>query len=337
MTGEVTRIRHILGSGQSRCYTTDGHEVPCPGTGQDGDPAPVGLWPVPRFVQLTDTLVRDRATELIWPLEADLFPYPLSWQEGLAAVRQLNREGPFGRSDWRMPNRRELRSLISHGHKKPALPPGHPFGQVFLGWYWTSTSFAGDPAYAWAVHLEGGRMFYGRKDQDSLVWPVCGSSRIVPRTGQSGCFDQRGREIACAGTGQDGELAMGWPWPEPRFSPADSAARDNLTGLVWYAGEELTRSPLSWEQALAAVRELARSSGRPWRLPTINELESLVDASRHAPALPADAPFSAPAEGYWSSTTSFFDPAWAYVLYLQKGGVGVGLKKHRDFWLWPVF
>lgn len=260
----------------------------------------------------------------------------MTWQEGLDKIRQMNLDAHCGRTDWRLPNRRELRSIISHGNRNPALPPDHPFNHVFLGWHWTSTSFAKEPAYAWAVHLEGGRMFYAKKESDNLVWPVCGDSRLLARSGQDRCFDLRGREISCSGTGQDGELARGWAWPSPRFEKTGAAARDTLTGLRWYAGDEFDPAPLAWDEALAAVRDLVRASGLPWRLPNINELESLMDASRHSPALSAGHPFPASTEGCWSSTTSYFDPSWAYVLYPQKGAVGVGFKKNRDFSIWPV-
>lgn len=327
---------HVLWTGQSRCYDAAGREIPCPNTGQDGEYAQVVRWPLPRFAGCGAGLVLDTATGLIWPRDAGLFTYPITWQEGLDKVRRMNEAEQFGRSDWRLPNRRELRSLISHGNSNPALPPDHPFGQVFLGWYWTSTSFAGEPAYAWTVHLAGGRMFYAKKDCDNLLWPVCGKSSLLAGTGQAGCFDPRGREIACPGTGQDGELRAGWAWPNPRFTPAGTAARDALTGLIWHAAADFQPAPLSWAEALAAVRDLARTSGLPWRLPTINEMESLVDASRSAPALPAGHPFPAPREAYWTATTSFFEPSWAYVLYLDKGAVGVGYKRNRDFSILPV-
>ena len=49
------------------------------------------------------------------------------------------------------------------------ITPDHPFENVFLGWCWTSTSAAINPSYAWYVHLEGGRMFFGHKRQSYLV------------------------------------------------------------------------------------------------------------------------------------------------------------------------
>ena len=39
----------------------------------------------------------------------------------------------------------------------------------------------------------------------------------LPQTGQTKCYDMAGIEINCAGTGQDGEIRAGVPWPIPRF------------------------------------------------------------------------------------------------------------------------
>jgi hypothetical protein len=76
---------------------------------------------------------------------------------------------------------------------------------------------------------------------------------------------------------------------------------------------------------MAAVEGLnQKANGTRWRLPNINELESLVDCGRHNPALPSGHPFTDVREGYWSSTTSRFEPDWAWALYLKKGAIGVG-------------
>lgn len=289
-----------------------------------------------RFRLLDDALVEDAATGLVWPRSANLLGYALTWAEALEAVARWNAEGLLGHADWRMPNRRELRSLIDHGEKQPALPAGHPFRDVFLGWFWTGTTKAGQPAYAWNVHLEGGRMFYSRKDEFRLLWPVRGESAVLPATGQVSCFDDGGRLVDCAGRGQDGELRAGAPWPAPRFADAGDGLLDRLTGLVWQRPAELDAAPLAWDEAMA----LGLVKGEGWRLPNINELESLSDAERADPALPPELAAQAPAagwpEGFWSATQSGFDPAWAFVFYVRKGAVGVGFKQGREFPAWLV-
>jgi hypothetical protein len=182
-------------------------------------------------------------------------------------------------------------------------------------------------------------MFYGRKSEHRLLWPVRGSSGVLPVTGQRDCYDAAGEPTGCAGTGQDGELRTGVPWPEPRFEDVTAnAVRDRLTGLVWTRSADLAGRWTTWEEALAVVAELRRgyAGRRDWALPTINELESLVDASRHTPALPADHPFESVQEAYWSSTSSAFEPDWTMALYMHKGAVGVGQKKDPNFSVWAV-
>ncbi|KVW97098.1 DUF1566 domain-containing protein, partial [Thiobacillus denitrificans] len=176
---------HYLHTGQRTCHADDGRELACEGSGQDASFA-VGIpWPEPRF-DVRDDEVMDGLTGLIWCRSAGLAEFPLTWQEALDFVAAMNREQRFGQRDWRMPNRRELRSLLSLQTKFPALPERHPFIDVFNGWYWTSTTAAISPAHAWYVALDGARMFYGGKDQSFMLWPVRGEGLgVVPRTGQS--------------------------------------------------------------------------------------------------------------------------------------------------------
>jgi len=322
-------MSNYLNTGQTSCRDVNGHPIPCPGTGQDAEHAPGLAWPDPRFTAQGE-LVRDNLTGLIWSRDANPAGFPLTWAEALDFVEGLGRENHGGRSDWRLPTRRELASLISFAHKNPALPVGHPFTNVFPGWYWTGTTSARNPNYAWYVHTEGGRMFYGAKSGLSLVWPVCGSSPILPATGQSIAFDSKGR---------DAQARIGVKWPSPRFSVDPEIVMDRLTGLAWSRSADLAPGETGWERAFAVAARLDRErlggmSG--WRLPTINELESLVDASAHTPALPADHPFTDVQDGYWSSTNSALEPDWSMVLYLARGGVGVGYKPKAVFHVWAV-
>jgi Protein of unknown function (DUF1566) len=324
-------------TGQRLCYDADGGVIACQGTGQDAEFAAGRASPVPRF-EAQGELVLDRLTGLVWPRNANLAEWPLTWPEALEFVAVMNRARRLGFADWRLPNRRELRSLMSHHTSRPALPQGHPFIDVFSGWYWTSTSAAISPAHAWYVHTEGARMFYGGKDQSYMVWLVRGTGYgVLAATGQLRCYDADGGLIACAGTGQDGERRGGRPWPELRFAVRGDGVEDALTGLRWRRQADLTGSLVTWTEALAAVAELnRRAAPEPWRLPNINELESLVDCATHSPALPQGHPFEDMRAGYWSSTTSAFEPDWAWALYLDRGAVGVGQKRGRHFQVWAV-
>ena len=332
-------MRHVLHTGQTRCWDASGREIPCRGTGQDGEWQRGAPWPAERFV-VRGEVVTDGLTGLHWCRDATVGTFPCTWAEAFALIDGLNRERHGGRDDWRLPNRNELRSLMSYQARKPALAEGHPFVNVFLGWYWTSTTAAISPAYAWAVHLEGARMFYGRKDQEYLCWPVCGAGNgLLPRTGQRHCVDAGGVVVDCRGLGLDGELQTGAPWPEPRFTVTGEVVRDRLTGLAWARRADPGGEPVAWQEALDRVSAWNDEHGTAqlvWRLPTINELASLVDCDAHSPALPDGHPFIGLQDGYWSATTSFFECDWAWVLYLDKGACGVGHKPGRTFFLWPV-
>jgi Protein of unknown function (DUF1566) len=70
--------------------------------------------------------------------------------------------------------------------------------------------------------------------------------------------------------------------------------------------------------------------------PTINELEALVDCATHSPALPSGHPFADVRDIYRSSTTSLFEPDWAWALYMEKGATGIGQKRFAQFSVWAV-
>lgn len=332
----IETIHGYLQTGQATCHDPGGAAIPCSGSGQDGEFRQGLPWPEPRF-EVRGEIILDRLTGLLWMRNATPGELPMTWREALAFVAEMNREQALGFSDWRLPNRRELRSLVSHQTRRAALPEGHPFVNVFAGWYWSATSAAGAPAHAWYVDMDGGRMFYGGKDQSFLVWPVRGESRMLPATGQTLCYDDKGAIIPCTGTGQDGEFRTGLTWPAPRFCVQDETAVDRLTGLVWRRAASLApEEGVTWHEALAAVARLNAENGAGWRLPNINELESLVDCAAANPALPPDHPFAEVRDVYWSSTTSLYEPDWAWALYLDKGAVGVGQKSQARFYLWPV-
>jgi len=284
-------------------------------------------------------LARDQRTGLAWLQNLSPLAEPCFWGEALERVAGLNQRVYLGYSDWRLPNRRELVSLIDYAQARPALPAGHPFVGLELAWYWSATSYAGDPAYAWYLHLEGGRLFYGDKGRSYFLLPVRGSSASLAASGQIRCYGAAGAALPCAGSGQDGELRLGRPWPQPRFTAQGPVVQDNLTGLVWARAADLGPGPMSWfeaGQAAAALNQRGLGGLGGWRLPSIQELELLVDAAAHHPALPAGHPFVGVQEQYWSATSSGFDPEWAMALYLDKGGIGVGQKKDAHYCVWAV-
>jgi Protein of unknown function (DUF1566) len=75
-------------------------------------------------------------------------------------------------ADWRLPNIKELQSLIDFGQTNPALPPGHPFVDVLEeGSYWSSTTGV-NRSNALLVRLDGGNTDGVLKSQTRRVWAV---------------------------------------------------------------------------------------------------------------------------------------------------------------------
>jgi hypothetical protein len=290
---------------QIACYDTHGQVIDCQGTGQDAS-----------FKQSAKTInaerfsilygnVKDRLTGLIWERNANLAEFPLSWSEACHFVEQLNYNSKYGEPDgWRLPTREELFSLVSHQSINPSLPQNHPFIDVFNGYYWTGTTCARLPGQAWYVHLGGGRVYRGMKHGSYMVWPVRGKTQCRP-------------------SNQD------------RLTLIGNVYFDSLTAKMWYFGDNLLKKSYGWEAALHTINQLNDASLKgheDWRLPNIRELESLVDDSRHSPALVQDASLGTPPiVGLWASTTSTYEPRYAWVLYIKDGAIGVGFKPKTDF------
>jgi len=171
------------------------------------------------------------------------------------------------------------------------------------------------------------------------------SETLLPCTGQTKCYDALKGEIACDGSGQDGESQAGVPWPYPRFIDHNNGSiTDNLTGLIWLKNADCFGLQ-SWASALNSVKNLADgqcgltdgSKAGEWRLPTVNELESLVDLQRTSPPLPSGHPFiSVQQEDYWSSTTCAGAVTFSWYVYMRDGYVGKHQEKTTEQYVWAV-
>ena len=165
-------------TGQTKCYDTAGTEIACDGTGQDGDKLAGVVWPNPRFTDNVNGTVTDNLTGLIWLKNANCFAGQ-AWQTALDSANSLA-SGSCGLSDgsavgdWRLPNVNELESLVDARNASPALPTGHPFSNVQLSYYWSSSSYANYTGYAWLVYMRDGYVGSNYKAYNTYVWPVRG-------------------------------------------------------------------------------------------------------------------------------------------------------------------
>jgi len=329
-------------TGQTTCYNIPGSEIPCPGTGQDGEIQAGVAWPEPRFTDNGDGTMTDNLTGLMWTKNASLPGTAMTWQESLNYVSGMNggTNPNFGYNDWRLPDINELESLNNQGW---------PRNDDWLEWEgfvvaggdtWSSTTSASNNSEAWTVSMRYGFVSRYSKSKYYAVWPVRAGQQDSPdstypaniwKTGQTTIYVNR----------DDGDIKAGVAWPNQRFTVIGDCVIDNLTGLMWTKTANLPGVAKSWQEALDYVKGMNTGTNpnfeyTDWRLPNRKELYSLTDFSKYSPALASGHPFIVDQSGtYWSSTsgrTSGNDLAW----YYSSNGTLYYNGKTLNLYVWPV-
>ena len=110
------------------------------------------------------------------------------------------------------------------------------------------------------------------------------------------------------------------------------AVLDKETGLVWERSPDTTTR--TWTHAIGYCYNKTVGGRKGWRLPTIEELTSLVDSSQSNPALPNGHPFSNVLSGYYRSSTSY-SSSGAWSVRFASGSVQ-GNDKSSLLYVWCV-
>lgn len=116
------------------------------GTNDDGAFQKGVAWPNPRFTDNRNGVVKDNLTGLIWLKNANCLA--LSWADALEDISSLA-NGQCGLTDgsragqWRLPNVKELESLVSIGQSNiAAWLNNQGFSGVQSDHYWSSSTYA---------------------------------------------------------------------------------------------------------------------------------------------------------------------------------------------------
>jgi hypothetical protein len=182
-------------TGQTQCFDCEGAPVPCKlclgqprpcegflqsaltlqdsmqGAGCPNDSS--------RFTFHLDGTVTDNCTGLQWLQDSgetpdddnDGHPDPVTWCQAMEFCQDLVFAG---HSDWRMPNVRELQSLVDYGRLAPAIAPefglaGNPSSESTTFYpYWTSTTQLSRPAAAFTVNFFDGTIFGATRVPDQF-------------------------------------------------------------------------------------------------------------------------------------------------------------------------
>jgi hypothetical protein len=189
-------------TGQKKCYSVAGNKVSCAGTHQDGSDR-AGL-PIDLRDSGNGTLT-DANTRLVWEkLSRDGTVHDrdalYTWQDAVGKIGQLNTPPCFaGICTWRLPNVKELQSIVDYDRQRPALvktflkkckagctvtscsctPVPAPGS---LDGFWSSTTNRSAPTEAWQlVHATGASSSVAKGTTGSVravAEPVCSTATV---------------------------------------------------------------------------------------------------------------------------------------------------------------
>ena len=121
-----------------------------------------------------EIIVIDNVTGLMWASDGDgagcNFGNQTDWY---SAIDWANNLVFAGYSDWRLPNRRELESLVDAGRTNPAINPIY-FPNTRADYYWSSTTLDNDYDTAWFVVFYAGGVISDDKTYSFYVRAVRG-------------------------------------------------------------------------------------------------------------------------------------------------------------------
>jgi hypothetical protein len=272
----------IVDSGQTTCYDANGMAMTCPTTGQSfagQDAQHTGN--TPSYTNNGNGTITDNVTALQWQQSPDTngdgtidADDKLSYNEATTYCQNLSLAG---QSDWRLPDIKQLYSLIDfrgtdpsgyNGSDTSGLIPfidanyfDFAYGDTSAGERIIDAQYASSTLY---VSTDNGQSLFGVNLADGRI-----KGYGLTIQGQDKTFF-----VLCT----RGNTSYG----QNSFSNnGDGTITDSASGLMW--AQEDSGTGLNWEEALAWV-EASNSATylgyNDWRLPNAKELQSIVDYTR---------------------------------------------------------
>jgi len=324
----------IPDTGQSKCYDVNGKEISCPTNiyqplyGQDATRPKNPLnyikllrkgIPLPNRVK-SWSITKDNVTGLYWETKMDQDGFTdyknphdadniYIWNDsnppingvcmGTSAngcstedfLTSLNYYQFAGFNDWRLPTTEEMVSIIDYSVQFPnPAVAAEFFPNTQSNKYWTSTKFTQYTSFAWYADFCLAHFDYDYRSSRMYARAVRGN------TNTSNTYTDNG----------------------------DGTVKDNKTGLIWQ--KKPSASKLTWEQALSYC---INNLGKDWRLPTIKELQSVVDYSSFSPSINNHFFSDAYPGEFWTSTTNSNATHTAWSVNFQFGNSNIDIKTNK--------
>ncbi|MDX1959641.1 MAG: DUF1566 domain-containing protein [Leptospiraceae bacterium] len=298
-------------SGQTLCYNGVGGTISCVGTGQDGE---FSNGVARTYTDNGDGTITDNTTSLVW-LRCTVGQTGSSCATGFPATG-LNWTTATGTTCssqttasriWRLPTSVELETLPDYGTSNPAINTVF-FPNTVANNYWSSTSYTPDTNNAWYVEFSGGLVNFNSKLGMYRVRCVSGEMK-------SNSF-----QLTDNGEGTVKDRATGLVWQKC------SSGYTNTTNCTGGSATTIT-----WSGALSYCNSLGLA-GRTWRLPSVKELNSLVDKSLStSPTINTTIFPNTSPNFYWSSTTISSSTMIAWVVFFLNGNVNNSNKTDNNY------
>jgi len=107
---------------------------------------------------------------------------------------------------------------------------------------------------------------------------------------------------------------------------SESVIRGNLQ---WQDNADAKTVTRDWDGAKSYCANLTLEGYRDWRLPSIKELQSIVDRKKHDPAIKAGFKNTA-TDFYWSASPGVGSGSSAWIVYFYGGHTSYGTKTNKN-------
>jgi len=267
----------------------------------------------PTLVGASDYITTDNVTGLVWKTCSEglsgaacatgtVGSYKLSPDTATPQCASLNAAnsgtGYAGRTNWRLPTVSELQTLANYSGVIPTIDALYFPATDASAYYWTSSADVSSATSAWRVYSDGS-VSSALKTSSNDVRCVASPPTTFSTHSDNG-----------DGTVTDTNNNLTW-----------QKCADGLSGAACGSG---SITGITWQGALQYCKTLS-FTGRAWRLPSINELYSLVDVTQQNSSINATYFPGTGATSYWSSSS--YSPATsAWVVRFDFGGIYVDAK-----------
>ena len=233
-----------------------------------------------------------------------------------AYVAAVNALALCGYADWRMPTVEELHNIVDHSGQTPALDAAY-FPRTVSSNYWSASPSAGDANRAWLVNFNDSGDAHASKGNFYVVRLVRGGSPLALETTPTSDF------ILDDVNGTAYHKTTGLTWKRCAEGQSWDSANKACTG---------TAAAYNWSRALLLTSP-------DWRLPSINELRSIVERRNWNPAINATVFPNTPSGygGYYfrSSSPYALDARYAWCVPFASGNDTVIKKSQSSFYTEP--